>query len=491
MFSRIETKWLIAIAFVMGLFMEVLDMTVLNTALPTIGRDFGVGTSSLQLVLTGYLVSLAIFIPASGWVADHFGSKWTFAFAIAVFTGASALAGASQSMEMLVAARVIQGIGGGMLTPVGTTMLFRAFPNEERAKASSVLALPVMIAPALGPVLGGWLTDNVSWRWIFYLNLPIGLAALAFTLLFVPNHRESTSTRFDLIGFVLAGAGLSSLLVGLERAPSHGWGESLTLFLIVAGSILLALFVVAELVIKEPLLDLRLMKDRNFAAGNLTILVSTGALMGILFLVPLLLQQVMGLDATESGLVTLAQVFGMMLVMPFGAKLYPLLGARRMMASGFAVLAVTIFAFSRLDMDSSLWAFRGLLFVVGVGMALIMVPSQTATFESISHQDTANASSLYSTMRQFASAAGVALIATLLATRVNANVSSLDAAASPLAQAQAVFSGYDETFIVSGFVSLLGLLVVFAFRKTSGMTTPPTADIERDVSSQPAMAMGD
>ncbi|HEU0164314.1 MAG TPA: MFS transporter, partial [Thermomicrobiales bacterium] len=155
MFARIETKWLIAIAFVLGLFLEVLDMTVLNTALPTIGRDFGSNASTLQFVLTGYLVSLAIFIPASGWVADHFGTKRTFAFAIFVFTAASALAGAAQSMEWLIAARILQGVGGGMLTPVGTTMLFRAFPNEERARASSVLSIPVMIAPALGPILGG------------------------------------------------------------------------------------------------------------------------------------------------------------------------------------------------------------------------------------------------------------------------------------------------------------------------------------------------
>ena len=323
MFARIETKWLIAIAFVLGLFMEILDMTVLNTALPAIGRDFGVSPSELQFVLTGYLVSLAIFIPASGWVADRFGSKWTFAFAIAVFTAASALAGVSQSLEMLIFARVLQGVGGGMLTPVGTTMLFRAFPPDERAKASAVLSFPIMIAPALGPILGGWLTDNYSWRWIFYLNLPIGIIGLIFTLMFVPNHREDTSSRFDIAGFVLAGAGLASLLVGLERTPSHGWSDPATTFLIIAGVVLLAIFTFVELRIKEPLLDLRLLKDRNFAAGNLMVLISTGALMGILFLVPLMLQQLMGLTATESGLVTLAQVVGMMLVMPVGARLYP------------------------------------------------------------------------------------------------------------------------------------------------------------------------
>lgn len=489
MLRRIETKWLIAIAFVLGLFMEILDMTVLNTALPAIGRDFGVEQSTLQYALTGYLVSLAIFIPASGWVADRFGSKYTFAFAIGVFTLASALAGASQSMEMLIAARVLQGVGGGMLTPVGTTMLFRAFPNEERAKASAVLSFPIMIAPAMGPIVGGWLTDNYSWRWIFYLNLPIGILGFIFTMMFVPNQREDTTSKFDVAGFLLAGAGLAMLLVGLERIPSHGWSDVGTSGLLLGGAVVLAAFVLVELRVKEPLLDLRLFKNRNFAAGNLMILVSTGALMGILFLVPLLLQQLMNLTATESGLVTLAQVVGMMIVMPFAAKIYPVLGARRMMAVGFAVLSVAIYAFSRLEMDTNLWVFRGLLLVVGMAMALTMVPSQTATFEHISMHDTAKASSLFSTMRQFASAAGVALISTLLTTRINANVGELGTDATPIDQVQAAFNGYDETFLASAAVAVLGIALVFVFRKDSGLPTEPPEGETADEQRIPAGAM--
>ena len=331
-----------------------------------------------------------------------------------------------------------------------------------------MLSFPIMIAPALGPILGGWLTDNYSWRWIFYLNLPIGIIGLIFTLMFVPNHREDTSSRFDIAGFVLAGAGLASLLVGLERTPSHGWSDPATTFLIIAGVVLLAIFTFVELRIKEPLLDLRLLKDRNFAAGNLMVLISTGALMGILFLVPLMLQQLMGLTATESGLVTLAQVVGMMLVMPVGARLYPVMGARRMMGIGFALLAAAIYAFSTLDFDASMWAFRALLLVVGVSMALIMVPSQTATFESISMQDTAKASSLFSTMRQFASAAGVAVISTVLASRISTHVDALDQTATPYDQVLATFSGYEDTFLVSAALALVGIAVVFVYRKNTG-----------------------
>lgn len=489
MFSRMETKWLIAIAFVLGLFMEILDMTVLNTALPAIGREFDVNQSTLQYALTGYLISLAIFIPASGWVADRFGSKVTFAFAIGVFTTASAIAGASQSMEMLIAARVLQGVGGGMLTPVGTAMLFRAFPPDERAKASAILSFPVMVAPALGPVLGGWLTDNASWRWIFYLNLPIGIIGFIFTLLFVPNHRETNQGRFDLPGFVLAGAGLAMLLVGLERTPTHGWSDTPTLGLMLAGVVLLVAFVIVEMKVKDPLLDLRLLKDRNFAAGNAMLLISTGALMGILFLTPLLLQQVMGLSATESGLVTLAQVIGMMVTMPFGARLYAAVGARPMMATGFAVLAAATFAFATLSMDSSLWWYRALLFVVGVAMALIMVPSQTATFETITFADTANASSLISTMRQFASAAGVAVMSTILTGRINAQMGKLDlTSASPDALLDAAFKGYDQTFLISAGISVVGIFLVAMYRKNSGKVMPSLVDDAAAAEGIPVMA---
>ncbi len=469
MFQKIEQKWLIAIAFVLGLFMEILDMTVLNTALPTIGREFEVGQSTLQYALTGYLISLAVFIPASGWVADRFGSRNTFAFAIGVFTIASALAGAATSMEMLVAARILQGVGGGMLTPVGTAMLFRAFPPAERAKASAILSLPIMVAPALGPVLGGWLTDEFSWRWIFYLNLPIGLIAFLFTLFFVPNHKATERSTLDWRGFLLAGFGLSTLLVGLERTPSHGWGDTTAQLLMAAGAVSLAAFVWLQLRIKEPMLDLRLMKDRNFAAGNVMLIISTGALMGILFLAPLLLQQVMGLTATKSGLVTLAQVVGMMITMPIASKFYSALGARRMMSIGFVILAAGIFGFATLEIDGSLWWYRGLLFVVGVGMALTAVPSQTATMESITFEDTAAASSLISTMRQFASAAGVAVISTILVSRINAQTNRIDpVSATPDSFLNAAFQGYHHTFIISGCIAVAGAILVVMFRKESG-----------------------
>jgi EmrB/QacA subfamily drug resistance transporter len=467
MLRSLEAKWFVAIAFVFGLFMEILDMTVLNTALPAIGREFGVDTGALQYPITAYLVSLAVFIPASGWVGDRFGTKRTFAVALAIFTGASALAGAANSMEMLILARVLQGVGGGMMTPVGTTMLFRAFPVEERAKASSVLAIPTMIAPAMGPVLGGWLTDNYSWRWIFYLNLPIGLVGLLFTIFFVPEQPTGKVGRFDLPGFLLGGAGLASLLVGLERIASHGFGDALTQAAVGFGAVLLSLFILVELRVKEPLLDLRLLRNKYYRAGNISVFVSTGALMGVLFLFPLMLQQVRGLDATHSGLTTIAQVLGMFMIMPFGGRLYPVLGPRYMMAMGFAVISVTIGSMLFVDYDASLWVFRGQLFLMGIGMALTMIPSQAATFEDISGPDTANASALVSTTRQIASAAGVALMSTMLTSRLDIQLANISDAAGD-AFKHAAFNGYQDTFMVSLAFAVIGIAFAFVFRKTVG-----------------------
>jgi EmrB/QacA subfamily drug resistance transporter len=196
-------KYLVATAFVCGLFMDLLDMTVLNVALPTLGRRFSAGTSTLEWVVTGYLLSLAIWIPASGWIGDRFGTKKTFMFALAMFISGSALCGVAQSIGQLIAFRILQGVGGGMMTPVGTAMLFRAFPPAERAKASMVLTIPTAIGPAIGPVIGGWLVDYASWRWIFYVNVPIGLAAFFFSWAFLREDKQQNAGGFDLGGFAL------------------------------------------------------------------------------------------------------------------------------------------------------------------------------------------------------------------------------------------------------------------------------------------------
>src|ERR1700722_4401160 len=219
---RINPKVSVSVVFVAAMFMNIMDITIVNVALPSIGRQFGVPETSLDAVAVGYLVSLAVFIPAAGWLGDRLGSKRVLLFAIAVFTLASALCGLAGSLSELVFFRVLQGVGGGMMTPVGMAMLFRTFPPEERVRASSILTLPTAVAPALGPVLGGLLVTDLSWRWVFFVNLPIGILAFTFGLVFLDEQRQPHPGPFDVPGFLLSGVGFALLLFGISDGPSRG-----------------------------------------------------------------------------------------------------------------------------------------------------------------------------------------------------------------------------------------------------------------------------
>ncbi|MGI8550200.1 MAG: DHA2 family efflux MFS transporter permease subunit, partial [Dehalococcoidia bacterium] len=288
---NVPYKYLVAVAFIFGIFMDILDTTIINVALPTLGRQFHAGNDTLEWVITGYLLSLAVWIPASGWIGDRFGTKKTFCFALGMFVTGSALCGLSQSVGHLIAFRVLQGVGGGMLTPVGTAMLFRAFPPMERARASAFMAIPIVIAPATGPVLGGWLVDSVGWRWIFYVNVPIGILGLIFSLMFLKEHREERAGGFDLWGFLFSGGGLALVLYALSQGPNAGWTAPRVLGTGIGGILLFALLIVVELRLREPMLDLRLFRDRMFRNANMAGFMSSAGLIGLLFLLPLFLQQ--------------------------------------------------------------------------------------------------------------------------------------------------------------------------------------------------------
>jgi EmrB/QacA subfamily drug resistance transporter len=456
---RVEYKWLVATAFVAGMFMDIMDTTIVNVALPTLGRQFGVGDSTVEWVVTGYLLSLAIWIPASGWIGDRFGTKKTFLFALVVFTTGSALCGAAWSIESLIAFRLVQGVGGGMVTPVGTTMLFRAFPPNERAHASAVLTVPTAMAPALGPVLGGWLVDNASWRWIFYVNVPVGIAAFVFAWLFLREHTEASAGRFDVWGFLCSGGGLALVLYALAEGPAYGWTSAPVLAGGIAGIVLFALLAVIELGRPDPLLQLRLFTDRMFRYGSLAMFTAFGVLFGVLFLLPLFLQQLRGLSAFDAGLTTFPQAIAMMLMAPATSRLYPHIGPRRMLVIGLAGLSVTSALFLLVGLDTSLWWIRGIMFLRGVSMSFALVASQTATFSSIKSEETGRASSLFNTNRQVAASVGVAVLTTVL---IQATAIYAGNGAGTGATPQAQLLAFHVAFATSILFGLLGIL--FALR---------------------------
>jgi EmrB/QacA subfamily drug resistance transporter len=459
-------KVAVSVVFVAAMFISIMDVTIVNVALPTIGRDFAVSPTAVDSISIAFLVSLAVFIPASGWLGDRFGGKRVLLAAIAVFTVASALCGLASSLPELVAFRVLQGAGGGMLAPVGLAMLFRAFPPEERIRASAILTGPTTLAPALGPVLGGLLVTDLSWRWVFYVNLPIGAAALAFGALFVRNTPEKRPGRFDLAGFLLSGSGLGLLMYGVSEGPDLGWRSATVLSTGAAGLGLLAIMVVVELRTAEPIVALRLLGNRLFRSSNLVTILGSIAFLGSLFVISLYYQDGRGLSALQSGLSTFPEAIGVMLGAQLSTRvLYPRLGPRRHVAIGLTGTAVSIGLLSLLGAQSSLWWARLIMFALGFAIAQVFVPTQAAAFATISPTTTGQASTMFNAVRQLGGAIGVALFTTV--------VVLVGATHRVAGHEVANLTAYRITFLVAAAVSLAGVAAALSIRDSDAAATIP------------------
>ena len=415
MASRVSQKVAVSVVYVAAMFMTIMDATIVNVALPTIGRSFGVPSTSVASVSIYYLVSLAVFISASGWLGDRFGGKRVLLSAIVVFTVASALCGTAESLTQLDIYRVLQGAGGGMMAPVGLAMLFRVFPPAERVRASSILTVPTTLAPALGPVVGGLLVTELSWRWVFYVNVPLGVLALAFGVLFLQGGNVLQPGPFDATGFVLAGTGLGLLMYGVSEGPIRGWSSAVVQATIAAGTILLAVLVVVELRKQQPLIDLRLLGNRLFRSCNGVMLLASAAFIGTLYVVSLFFQDARGLSALAAGLSTFPEAFGVMAGAQLASRwLYPILGPRRNITAGLVGVAISIGLMSLVGAQTSLWWMRLLMLCLGLAMAQVFVPAQAAAFATISPEATGRASTMFNVGRQLGSATGVAVFTTVI-----------------------------------------------------------------------------
>ncbi|MFB7667970.1 MDR family MFS transporter [Kitasatospora sp. NPDC056138] len=460
----LDPKVAVGAVFVAALFMSIMDTTIVNVALPSIGRQFDVDPASVGVVNVGYLVSLAVFVPLSGWLGDRFGTRRVFLAALALFTLASLLCGTAGSLDRLTAYRIFQGSAGGLLTPVGMTMLFRAFPQEERMRATRVLMLPTAVAPALGPVLGGWLVDSRSWHWVFIVNVPIGVLALLFGLLFLPDYRSDAAHRFDPAGFLLAGLGLGLVMYALSEGADRGWGSAGILASALLGAVALVALVVVELRRPEPMLDLRLFRDRIFRTANLLSLFSGAAFLGMLYLFPLLMQDALGMDALHSGLMVFPEAIGVMIASQVAGRLYPRVGPRRLLAVGATVVALCLALMATIGPDSDLWAVRALLFVTGFAMAHVFMPSQTAAFATVPARSTGGASTLYNAQRQLGSALGVAVLGTVLTAIGTVTTTS---GGTPTAN----LAAYHAAFLVAAALALVAAVTALFVRDSDAVAT--------------------
>jgi EmrB/QacA subfamily drug resistance transporter len=474
----LEYKYLVAIVFIFGLFMDLMDTTVVNVAIPTLSQEFNASTSAVEWTVTGYLLSLAVFIPAAGFLSDRFGTKRVFLLAMAIFVTASALCGISQSIEELVAFRFLQGIGGGMMTPVGTAMLSREFPGAERAKASAIISIPVVLAPTIGPIVGGYLTEYVSWRWIFYINLPVGIAGLIFASTVLVEHKESyAQNRIDLAGLITGSGGAAMLLYALSQAGSAGWTDNAVVGFGIAGIALFAVFTWIELHVENPILDLRLLKRWFFATSNLMMMPAFGAFGGFLLILTLFLQELRGYTPLEAGLIQGPSAVGTAISLPLASRMYARVGPRRMLIGGFVLASLTILPFITLDLDTPVWVIVVLLLIRGLPFAFAVVAAQTLLFGPIESEKQGPASSIYNTLRQVAASFGVALIITVLIDRTDAHMG----AASPgsAAARHAAVLGYHDAFFACFllFVIPLAIALFINDRKAEEALSARTASL--------------
>ncbi len=469
--KRIEYKYIVALLAVFAIFMELLDSTVVNVAIPTLQRDFNVGTAStIQWVITGYLLSLAVFIPISGWAGDRFGTKRVFMFALSVFSAASLLCALAWNIESLIAFRILQGVGGGMLSPVAFSTLWRAFPPEERSKAAGIMVVPAAVAPASGPIIGGLLLKYLSWHWIFIVNVPIGITALVITFFYLKEHTEPDPGRFDPYGFALSATGLASLLYALSQAGNNGFSDPAVLAFGIAGIALIATFVIVELRTKEPMLDVRIFANALFRACNLAWLVTMFAFGSMIFLLTLELQQARGLSALEAGLVVFTMAIGVMFIAQPASRIYRVVGPQRMIALGLAVSAATYFALSQVDLGTSEWTIRGIMFIRGLGFGLVLVPLQAATYATVTPAQTGRATAVYNATSQFASSLGVAVAASLLTSRLAYhNFDQRNPATYPRA-----LDAFQDSFLVLAIVSTIGVAVAILI---SDRAAAPTMNV--------------
>jgi len=411
--------WLIAASVMLATFMEVLDTSVANVALPHISGNLSATTEESTWVLTSYLVSNAIILPATNWLGRYFGRKRFLIVCIIIFTLSSALCGAATSLGMLIFARVLQGAGGGALQPIAQSVLLESFPPEKRGAAMAVFGMGIVVAPIIGPTLGGWITDNYSWRWIFYINVPVGALAIFMATNFIedpPYIKNQKPGRIDYIGFGLMALGLAALQLVLDKGQEEDWFSSPFIFwTTVLTVIALLAFVIWELRASEPIVNLRILSNRNFAVGTMLMTIIGVVLYGTIALLPLFLQTMLGYPAVQSGMAVSPRGIGSIISMIIIGRLVGKIDSRYLIIFGFTVLAFSTYMFSDINLQISMGSIVWPSVISGLAMGFVFVPLTTTAMGTLSNEQMGNASGVYNLMRNTGGSIGIAAMTTMLA----------------------------------------------------------------------------
>src|SRR5919202_6080603 len=423
-------------AIVLGTFMAILDNTVVNVALPTLERFFKVDLHQIQWVVTGYMLAQAAVIPLSGWLSDRLGAKRLYLISLSLFALGSALCALAPSNTMLIAFRVLQGLGGGMLMPLGMSFIYRLSPPDKRGLVMSVFGVPILLAPALGPVLSGWLVQYADWRWIFLINVPVAVVAVTLGLRALPNLGAQRAVgALDTLGALLAPFGFAAVSYGISESTTAGWTGTSTLLSLAVGTVALIAFALRELTTAAPLLELHVFRSRDFSLAIVTQWVGQAALFGALFLVPLFLQQVRGYGAFDTGLFTRPQALAAAVVMPIGGRLFDRIGVRVPVILGLVLVTVSTWFLSQITAPTTGEDLRWVLAMRGAGMGLMMMPLSTHILNSAPRNLVSRVTSLTGALQNVVGSLAIAGLATILQNQVAAHMATARSAVAAYSRA--------------------------------------------------------
>jgi EmrB/QacA subfamily drug resistance transporter len=463
-FAPESRKWFTLAAVAFGLFMIMLDNTVVNVALPSIQRDLNTDLSELEWIVTGYALTFAALMLIGGKVADAYGRRLIFVIGIAVFTLASLWCGLADSGSMLITARIVQGVGAALMNPATLSIIAATFPPRERGTAIGIWAGVSALALAIGPLAGGLITEHLNWSWIFFINVPVGVLGIAVSFVFIDESRDETHERLDIPGLATSAIGLFSLTYALIEANTYGWGSPRIVGAFAVAAVALAAFLLLERYQRAPMLPLELFRNRTYTGANTVILLVALAMFGVFFFVSLYMQQILRYSPVEAGAAFLPMTILIVIVAPLAGRMTDRIGSRAFMTVGMTLLAIQLVYFSRLGSDATYWQLLPAMLIGGVGMAATMTPSAAAATRSVPVDKAGVGSAVLNAFRQVGGSVGIALMGAIMAGQAGGARPEPGAVLSPADRALFVsrfMDGFRSALMVGALIALAGAIVAF------------------------------
>lgn len=498
---RLSSIFVPLISIITGIFMVILDATAMNVAIPSLVKDFKTDLPTLQWTVTGYMLAQAAVIPLAGWLSDRFGAKWIFLLSTVLFTLGSVLCATPNTVTLLIAFRVLQGLGGGCVLPVAMAYVYRLSPPNKVGAVMGMLGVPILFAPAIGPVVSGWLVEYHSWRWIFLLNLPVGVFSLILGLKFLPKVKRNAVADIDWLGMILGPLAFAALSYGVSQG-AESWTSDKTLGGLIIGGIALISFIIVELRVRTPLLELRVFRSLDFTLGILVQWVAQFALYGAIFLMPQFLQYARGYGAFDTGLILLPQALASGFMMPIGGFLFDRIGVRWLVVAGLSLVSGAIYQYSHVDLTTTGRDLLLPLIMAGSGMGLMMMPLNTYLMNNAPRNLVSRVTSLTNAMQQVINSLAVATLVTILTSKITARAAELKKAAATAGQQSGIpaninqlklaasVKGFNDTFEIMIYIAIFGAVLGLILRRRKTVPDPAGEQAQEDGTTQPGFMHG-